>query len=162
MDDDQLHYRIRLDRRRFEEAHLKYAMLMVQARYPTMATGPLPIATDISDTLEKFTPAFYEAFTHRYSGKLINQTWVVQMHTVQFNYVGLLTCFVYMDHKACCYIHVVDIWKVTIPPNEPEKPMSYCFVSWCTSGENSSVVDYRSHLYLCFLFLRAQVWLSRL
>ena len=74
MDDDQLHYRIRLDRRRFEEAHLKYEMLMVQARYPTMATGPLPIATDISDTLEKFTPAFYEAFSHRYSGKLINQT----------------------------------------------------------------------------------------
>ena len=73
MDGDQLQYRIRLDRRRFEEAHLKYAMLKIRARYPAIATGPLPISTNIFHTLEKFTPAFYEAFSHRYSGKLIIQ-----------------------------------------------------------------------------------------
>ena len=34
--DEQLYFRIRLDRRRFEVAHLKYALLKTQKRYATI------------------------------------------------------------------------------------------------------------------------------
>ncbi len=68
-DGDQLHYRIRLDRRRFETAHLKYAVLMTHRRYPMIATCPIAMTTDVTDTLQKFTPIFYEAFCQRYAGE---------------------------------------------------------------------------------------------
>ena len=66
---DQLHHRARLDRRRLETGHLKYAMLMTQSRYPGIAPCPIPMAADITYTLQKFTPPFYDAFTRRYSGE---------------------------------------------------------------------------------------------
>ena len=66
----------RLDRRQFETAHLKYAVLMTQARYPTVNTIHCPIAmtADVSDMLQKFIPIFYEAFSTRYSGKDVNKS----------------------------------------------------------------------------------------
>ena len=75
-DGDQLQDHIRLDHRQFETAHLRYAVLMTQARYPTVNTihHPIAMTTDVSDTLQKFTPIFYEAFSTRSSGKDVNKS----------------------------------------------------------------------------------------
>lgn len=64
----ELQHRLRLDRRRFEAAHLKYAILTTQSRYPEIAAGSIAMNTDISSTLEVITPTFYDAFTQRYAG----------------------------------------------------------------------------------------------
>ena len=64
----ELQHRLRLDRRRFEAAHLKYAILTTQSRYPQIAAGSITMNTDISATLEVITPNFYHAFTNRYAG----------------------------------------------------------------------------------------------
>ena len=53
--DKQLYSRIRLDRRRFETAHLKYALLMMQKRHENIKTH-IPMQTDLSETLQAFTP----------------------------------------------------------------------------------------------------------
>lgn len=74
-DGEQLHYRIRLDRRRFESAHLKYAMLMIQNRYPGSATSPVAMTAYVMHTLQKFTPAFYDAFCEKYSGTYHERWW---------------------------------------------------------------------------------------
>ena len=66
--DEQLYFRIRLDRRRFEAAHLKYALLMTQKRYATIPATGIPMQTELSETLQTFTPLYYEAFTQKYSG----------------------------------------------------------------------------------------------
>ena len=68
--DDSLHGRIRLDRRRLEAAHLKYAVLTVQNHYPSLAVHPIPMSTDVSSMLQMFTPAFYDAFTQMFSGEM--------------------------------------------------------------------------------------------
>ena len=54
-------------------------MLMTRTRYPATATAPLPIASDIADTLAKFTPTYYEAFSSQYSGKYMNAEFFIQM-----------------------------------------------------------------------------------
>jgi hypothetical protein len=61
--------RIRLDRRRFESGHLKYAMLMTVGRYQQISGVPITMSSDVTDMLEKFTPKFYDAFTTKYSGE---------------------------------------------------------------------------------------------
>ena len=61
--------RIRLDRRRFESAHLKYAMLKLQKQYPTLSALQIPVTADIKDTMLNFTPKFYQAFCAHYSGR---------------------------------------------------------------------------------------------
>lgn len=66
--EDSLYNRIRLDRRRFEAAHLRYALLQVASRYPLIVPSPLGMTTDVADILHQVTPAYYEAFTQRYSG----------------------------------------------------------------------------------------------
>ncbi len=43
---------MRIHRRRFEAAHLKYAILVTQARYPELATDPTAMTTDVTDTLQ--------------------------------------------------------------------------------------------------------------
>ena len=68
--DKQLYSRIRLDRRRFETAHLKYALLVMEKRHENIKTH-IPMQTDLSETLQAFTPLFYEAFTKKYSGMYI-------------------------------------------------------------------------------------------
>ena len=45
-----LHDRIRLDRRRLKSAHLKFAVLKTQSRYPNMCVGPVSVHTDFSRT----------------------------------------------------------------------------------------------------------------
>ena len=61
-----LYHRIRLDRRRFEAAHLRYAILNTASCYPDLLSGPLAMTTDVSDVLQKISPTYYEAFTQRY------------------------------------------------------------------------------------------------
>ena len=68
-DGDQLQFRIRLDRRRLESAHLKYAMLRLQSRHPLTSKIPIKMTSDVSDMLQKFTPVFYEAFSKAFSGE---------------------------------------------------------------------------------------------
>lgn len=65
----QLQERLKLDRRRFEAAHLKYAVLMVSSRYPEI-DKPVTMYSDLQRTLKLFTPNFYKAFETKYSGKL--------------------------------------------------------------------------------------------
>lgn len=60
-----------LDRRRLEEAHLKYAVLCVYQRYPHYFTR-LSIDLCIRQTLEDITPLFYRAFSARYACKFIH------------------------------------------------------------------------------------------
>ena len=60
--------RHKMDRRRFETAHFKYAVLKVATRYPnTFQTSPT-INTTLSETIDDVTPQYYNAFTLRYSG----------------------------------------------------------------------------------------------
>jgi len=66
---ENLHHRIRLDRRRLEYAHLKFAMLTVQINYSSIATDPISMETDISKSLAPFTIRFYEAFSQKYARK---------------------------------------------------------------------------------------------
>ena len=89
---DNLHQRIRLDCRRFENAHLKYAVLSIHNHYPGIASGLIPVHTDIASTLESFTPLFYEAFSQRYSGTLR-----------VYIYIGAIT-----DIIGCTYI-IIDV-----------------------------------------------------
>jgi len=67
--DDLLNQRIRLDRRRLESAHLKYAMLSLQRLYPELLTVPVIVTGEVKETVMKFTPYFYKAFCSRYAGK---------------------------------------------------------------------------------------------
>ena len=52
----------------FESAHLKYAVLATQNRYPHITADLIPMHTDIASTLENFAPLFYTALTQTYSG----------------------------------------------------------------------------------------------
>lgn len=66
---ENLHHRIRLDRRRLEYAHLKFAMRTTQINHPSTATDPIPMETDISKSLAPFTIRLYEAFSKKYARK---------------------------------------------------------------------------------------------
>ena len=58
-----------MDRRRFEAAHLKYAILQFAASYPeVIPPGSLTVHCDIGDTLMLVTPLLYNAFRARYAG----------------------------------------------------------------------------------------------
>ena len=63
----QLHIRVKLDRRQFESAHLRFAILNVSSRYSEI-DGPIPMYSSMTDTLQIFTPKFYNAFEKKYSG----------------------------------------------------------------------------------------------
>lgn len=57
-----------MDRRRFEEAHLKFAILQTVAQYQDQfQLNKLPFYSDIKDTLEHFTPVYYQYFQGRYA-----------------------------------------------------------------------------------------------
>lgn len=58
---------IRLHRHRLESAHLKYAMLNVQNRYPDLLEQPIIVTGEVKKNLMNFTPLFYKAFCSRYS-----------------------------------------------------------------------------------------------
>ena len=62
-----------LDRRRFEAAHLRYAVLQVAAFYSELLlTQGLFVYPDVEKTLSIITPALYSAFQARFSGKHFN------------------------------------------------------------------------------------------
>lgn len=62
--------RAQLDRRRLEEAHLKYSILQVYRRYPKHFTEWC-ISSSVAHTLDEITPTFFTAFSQRYACKLI-------------------------------------------------------------------------------------------
>lgn len=73
--------RLKLDRRRLEEAHLKFCVLDVYKRYPE-AFPRWVISTSVQQTLEDVTPLYYKAFADKYAGKsYINIT---------FHYISLI------------------------------------------------------------------------
>ena len=59
-----------MDRRRFEEAHLKYAVHKMKASYSS-AFGQVSTirGIDIGSTLEKMTPTLISGFKKKYGGK---------------------------------------------------------------------------------------------
>lgn len=59
--------RMKLDRRRFEAAHLRYAMLTIMGTYENIKA--IPMHTDVYESLQAFTPDFYECFTKKFAGK---------------------------------------------------------------------------------------------
>ena len=59
---DDLCSRVRLDHRRLEAAHQKYAVLNIAAQFPELHDGHSFLSPNISDTLQVFTPKFYDAF----------------------------------------------------------------------------------------------------
>ena len=59
--------REQLDRRRLEEAHMKFCLLDVYKQYPlTFCTWV--IRTNLQQTLDKITPLYYSSFSDRYAG----------------------------------------------------------------------------------------------
>lgn len=63
-----------LDRRRFESAHLRYAILREAASYSEqLSIKDLLIFSDIEKTLQIVTPILYNAFQARFSGKTVAQ-----------------------------------------------------------------------------------------
>ena len=65
--ENDLTSRLNLDRRRFEAAHLKCAMLKTRAVYPELQ-DEIPVGNDVAEILRVFTPNYYEAFCQKYSG----------------------------------------------------------------------------------------------
>ena len=64
--------RASLDRRRLEEAHLKYAVLMVYRDYGDYFSN-CKVSHDHRLTLERVSPVYYKAFTARYAGILCSK-----------------------------------------------------------------------------------------
>ena len=58
-----------LDRRRFEDAHLKYACLNLVSRYPLAFTfESVEVEADLMSTIEKMTPLLFKTFEAKYAG----------------------------------------------------------------------------------------------
>ena len=63
-------HRLKLDRRRLVAAHLRYAVLMVKARYPDICGQKcMLISASSSEAVHDVTPKFFEAFMSKYAGK---------------------------------------------------------------------------------------------
>ena len=62
---------MKLDRRRLEAAHFKYAILTVVSWYPDQIDSEIRFSSDLQDTLLQITPLFQHAFHKKYSGNLI-------------------------------------------------------------------------------------------
>lgn len=59
-----------MDRRRFEDAHLKYAALKVVSWYPSMfKLEDLDLSMSINSLLTSVTASYYSTFTRKYSCK---------------------------------------------------------------------------------------------
>ena len=59
--------RVQLDRRRLEEAHLRFCVLQLSSRYPDIPLGS--IETSVFETIDKIAPLYYKAFQKKYGGK---------------------------------------------------------------------------------------------
>ena len=73
--------RQKLDRRRLECAHFKYAILRVAGWYPHVFPHPITFYPDIKDTLVNVTPGYQKAFHSFYSGihKNISFFWALNI-----------------------------------------------------------------------------------
>ena len=61
--------RASLDRRRFEDAHIKYAVLHIISWYSeSLQLQDVPLTSDVNAVLEKFTSVYYKLFTAKYAG----------------------------------------------------------------------------------------------
>lgn len=58
-----------LDRRRLEEAHMRFCILDVLKRYPHLSPT-LKISSSLQQSLDNITPLYYDAFSMRYAGLL--------------------------------------------------------------------------------------------
>ncbi len=63
--------RLKLDRRRLEDAHLKYAMIKVSKRYLPESTH-WTMKSDLFSSLNDFTPTYFNWFTSKYAGNYLN------------------------------------------------------------------------------------------
>lgn len=70
--------RMKLDRRRFETAHLRYAMLTTMATYPDIES--IPMHTNVYESLKLFPPKFYECFTKRFAGTQSTQQFLLSTY----------------------------------------------------------------------------------
>ena len=68
----QLHDGIKIDRRRFETAHMKYAILKTGSRYPHSFPGPIAMFSSLQETLKEFTPLYFKCFEAKYAGKKLS------------------------------------------------------------------------------------------
>ena len=102
--DVTLNERIRLDRRCLEVAHLKYAVLATQKCYPDIAATPIPMHTNIADTLKEFTPQYYDAFQQTYSGKNGASAVVMNLHDSHYIQFEEHKC----EYPGCKYVLVID------------------------------------------------------
>ena len=60
-----------LDRRRLEDAHLKFACLQIAKWYPqSFKHHNLVFTPSLNETLQKLTPVYHEAFLGFYSSKI--------------------------------------------------------------------------------------------
>lgn len=59
-----------LDRRRLEEAHLKYCILKMYKKYPNYFHD-FKITSDVKHILEVVTPVYYKAFSELYMCEFI-------------------------------------------------------------------------------------------
>ena len=94
---DELHHRARLDRRRLQAGHMKYAILMTQQQYPE--TSQCQVGSDIVSTLEEFTPLFYNAFALRFSGiyfTILNLPNAIEKTLVAFITQIIFTYYMYI------------------------------------------------------------------
>ncbi len=76
-----------LDRRRLEEAHLKFAVLQAANRYTDyFSMAELLIYPDVHETLQSVTQRYYCAYQARYSGEQM-YVYLTRMVCVRFSKV---------------------------------------------------------------------------
>ena len=64
--------RIKMDRRRLENAHIRYAILTISKWYPDhFSCNNIAFTSDTASTLLEFTPLYQEIFHQTYSGILL-------------------------------------------------------------------------------------------
>ena len=62
--------RASMDRRRLEDAHLKFAVLQVVSWYPEALTlGEVDLSSSVSECLGRVTGTYYSQFSKKYAGK---------------------------------------------------------------------------------------------
>ena len=74
--------RERLDRRRLEAAHFKYAVLNVASWYPNDFTANVVFLPDMQQTLLNVTPMYQRAFHKVYSGICNNCVFMTKINRV--------------------------------------------------------------------------------
>ena len=57
-----------LDKRRLEEAHMRFCILDVLKRYPQLSPTLLKLYSSLQQSLDDITPLYYNAFSSRYAG----------------------------------------------------------------------------------------------